>query len=557
MKPILTTLVALVMLFSVAGGASATPNPSSPFSVVWDDAPVSLAAGSPFTLRVTIRVPEGYYLYASESDVDFASLEGLLVTDVRYPRATKFVDPYLGKEVDIYRSDVTIAISGRVPENLEPGERDLVARVAFRGCSPTICYRAEEGEALFRVEVGSAAQAVQPAPQASELLDGWAEDGPPPAPEKLTLRSLLEVQDFGLLVQRGLTWTLLIVFIAGILTSLTPCVWPVIPVVLLFVGVHPHKRFKENFLLAATLVAGLVLIYALLGIAAVALGKNLGFLYQQRWFLSVVVLFFLAMSLAMFGVFDVRLPRRLQHRLHRMGGEGYRGAFLAGMGTGLVASPCAGPILAALLGYVALQGNYAAGFALLVVYGIGMGLLIVLLGAGYGELAGKLRGGPWMLWIRRVLGILLLFPAAFYMGSLFGWSTDSILGAGDRPHIAWLADEAAALQIADASGKPVMLEFSAEWCPPCKALDDRFFGRPDVVDLAGSVVPLRVDATIETPEARRMIKKHRVAGWPTVIFLDPKGRPWRDLRINNYNPAAAERALHEAIRRTEVSRKGP
>ena len=557
MKTILGTLVALVLLLASAGVGQAALNPQSPFSVVWDEAPVELAAGSTFTLRVTIRVPEGYYLSASETDVDFASLEGLLITDVRYPRAAKVADPYLGKEVDVYRGDVTIAISGRVPEGLDPGERDLLARIAFRGCSPTICYRAEEAEALFRVAVGPSLGAPKPAPRTAEPPAGWAEEGPAPAPEPFSLRRLLEVQDFGVLLQRGLGWTLLIVFVAGILTSLTPCVWPVIPVVLLFVGVHPHKRFKDNVLLAATLVTGLVLVYALLGIAAVALGKNLGFLYQQRWFLAVVVLFFLAMSLAMFGVFDVRLPRRLQQRLHRMGGEGYRGAFLAGMGTGLVASPCAGPILAALLGYVALQGNYAAGFALLVVYGTGMGLLIVLIGAGYGELAGKLKSGPWMLWIRRLLGILLLFPAAFYMGSLFRWSTDAILGAGDRPRIAWMADEATALQIADASGKPVMLEFSAEWCPPCKALDDRFFSRLEIIDLAGRVVPLRVDATIETPEARRMIRKYRVAGWPTVLFLDSKGRPWRDLRVNDYNPAAAERALREAIRRAEEPTAGP
>jgi thiol:disulfide interchange protein DsbD len=187
---------------------------------------------------------------------------------------------------------------------------------------------------------------------------------------------------------------------------------------------------------------------------------------------------------------------------------------------GLVASPCSGPVLASVLGYVALAGSYALGFVLLLVYGAGMGLLLLVVGTAYGELAGKLRGGAWMLWIRRGLGILLLFPAAFYRGSLFPWT-----------------------------GRPVMLEFTAAWCPPCQALEHHFFSRADIARESAALVPLRVDATVESREVRALISRYRVVGWPTVLFLSPEGRPYEDLRVGDYDPKAIEFGMMEAVRR--------
>lgn len=506
-------------------------------------------------MRVTIRAPEGYYLYADETEIDFASLEGLFVTDIRYPKSTPYADPYLGKEVEVYHGDVDITISGKVPVRLEPGRRELVALIRYRGCSPTICYMAMEREVPFIVDVGPVLAEKEALPATPRKGLDVVEDGGSRVTEARGLKALLKIRDFKELLGRGLGLTLLIVFIAGILTSLTPCVWPVIPVVLLYIGVHPHKRFHENFALAALLVSGLVLVYSLLGIVAVALGKNLGFLFQQKIFLALVVVFFLAMSLSMFGAFDIKMPRRWHQRINKMGGEGYLGAFFTGMGIGLVASPCSGPVLAALLGHVALQGNYVTGFVLLVVFGIGMGLFVLLLGAGYGELAGKLHGGPWMVWIRRVLGVILLFPAAFYMGSLFRWSGEDLFSTGDEAKIEWVMGEEDALRFAQMNNRPIMMEFSAEWCPPCRRLDRDFFRRPEIVGLSYQLVPLRIDATFETKGARRLIEKYRVTGWPTVLFLDPTGKPYRDLRVGDYDPRAIERGMREAIRRTEEAMK--
>lgn len=538
-------LLVWVLLVLLAFEAQAALRPYSPFQLSWDDRPQVVPRGRSFNLKLLIQMPKGYYLYADETDVDFVSLEGLLVREVRFPRPTIHSDPFLKRPVEVYRGRVEIFIEGEVPEGLDKGEHDLVARVTIKGCSPKLCLKPEVREVPFSIEVTELTTAETWPHRHQRANMGAASQAQP------VLGGLLKSQDFSLILDRGVMLTVLVVFIAGLLTSLTPCIWPVIPVVLIFVGIHPHKRFRENLLLAALVISGMILVYAVLGIGAVAIGKNLGFLFQRRWFIALVVLFFLAMSLAMFGVFDLRLPRRWHRRLHQLGGEGYRGAFLAGLGTGLVASPCSGPVIAALLGYVALQRSYVAGFGLLLVYGLGMGLLIMLIGAAYGQLAQRLKGGPWILWVKRALGIILLFPAAFYMGSLFGWPPPSSVHPRGELRIEWLDSERDALRFAARESRPVMIEFTARWCSPCRALERRFFSRDDIVQLSFRLVPLRVDATVETKEVARLIDRYRVAGWPTIVFLDPQGRAYKDLRVSDYDPQLVERSMREAIRRAE------
>ncbi len=543
MKRAFVILLLALGLLRAAPVTAAFPT-ESPFRLSWEEALIPLAAGDAFELSFTVRAPEGCFLYADETDLEFVSLEGVHIAEVIYPEPTLHEDPFTGRKVSVYAGDSEITIVGRVPPDLDDGEHDLVAELYLKGCSPTICYRPEVREIAFRLDISGGGGT--PAEETTTAMPvRAAETG-----ERPGIGALVRQGDFTAIMGQGVLVAFLVVFLAGILTSLTPCVWPVIPVVLLFVGVHPHRRWRENFLLALLLTAGLVLVYALLGVIAAAVGKNLGFLYQQRWFLALVVLFFVAMALSMFGLFDLRLPRRWQERFHRMGGEGYRGAFLAGLGLGLVASPCAGPVIAGVLGYVALQRGYLLGFALLIVYGLGMGLLFVVLGTAYGEFAGRLKGGVWMVWVRRALGVLLLFPAAFYMGSLFGWSPDGILSRTDSPRVEWLDSTRDAMRFARREGRPVMVEFTAHWCPPCRALDRIFFRRDDIVQLSYQLVPLRVDATIETEPVRRLIERYGVMGWPTVVFLSPEGKPYPDLRVSDSDPEAIERGMREAIERT-------
>ncbi len=341
-----------------------------------------------------------------------------------------------------------------------------MANVSFRGCSDKICFRPEMRVVTFLVDV------IKQAPVAEKGIGSQPDALKDSKSQLARLKIIREEIYAGRFMDGGIALTLLLVFLAGLLTSLTPCVWPVIPAGLVFVGVHPHKKFLENLLLSFCLTLGISIVYSALGLLAVGLGKNVGFLFQSRIFLAAVVVFFIAMSLSMFGLFEVRLPRRWHVKLHALGGEGYLGSFFAGMGLGLIASPCAGPVLISMLGYVALQRDYLLGFVILMLFSMGMGLLFIVLGAGFGELAGKLRGGKWTVWIRRTLGILILIPALFYGSALISGSCGIFRQA--VPGVEWLADADVASALASRERRPMMVYFSAKWCPPCRKLDCLF-----------------------------------------------------------------------------------
>jgi len=290
-----------------------------------------------------------------------------------------------------------------------------------------------------------------------------------------------------------------------------------------------------------------VIVYATMGVGAVALGRNLGFIFQQRWFLFVIAGFFVLMALGMFGVFHIHISKRWEHRLHALGGKGFRGAFLSGLGLGLIASPCTGPVVAGLLGYVALQASYVMGFCLLVVFGVGMGLVFVLLGAGYGFLVDHIRSGGWMNWMKRALGLVLLLPAAFYLSTALGMGRPEMPHKG--PHVAWVENLDHAIKFAGENDRPIMLDFTAEWCAPCRTLERTFFRRPDIVRLTMQLVPVRIDATYESKELRRLMDEYCVVGFPTILFLAPDGIPYDDLRVGFANRALLEENMREAIRR--------
>lgn len=523
----------------------AAVNPESPFQVVWDEEPMKVEAGKKFKVTITIRVPPDHFIYADKTDVDFASLEGIRIDEIKYPKAVKKQDPYFGKVMDVYKGDVTFQIIGHVPEDAEAGERELSALLSFKGCSSKLCLRPEEQELVFRIDVEAAKEAAKP------LKRGLAkEEGAVPAASGTGLREFLKSYDFDIIADRGLAFSILVVFLAGLLVSFSPCIWPIVPIVLLIIGVEAQKKWYKNIGLAATFVAGLVIINAGLGIAAVATGRSIGFLFQYRIFLLAVVLFFVAMALSMFGLYEFHPLRFLHDDLRKLGGRGFRGSFLMGLATGLIASPCASPVLAALLGYVGLKQNYMLGFVLLVVFGLGMGLMFVIFGSAYGVFAEHFKARRWTVWVRRALGIILLIPAVFYLRSLVRWNGVFHPGVDTgKPRVEWVSSREDGLKFARQSNRPVMIEFYADWCPPCRALETSFFRQDDIIKISYFMVPIRIDATLATPEAKQAISDYHVVGWPAFFFLSPDGKVYDDLTVISYDPGKLEESMREAVSR--------
>jgi thiol:disulfide interchange protein DsbD len=382
---------------------------------------------------------------------------------------------------------------------------------------------------------------------------------------------------FGAALDRGWSWAYLASFGWGFLTSLTPCVYPMIPIV---VGVFGARDVAVNrrraFFLAAAYVLGMGVLFSTLGVIFALLGKQsgAGSLLANPWVVVPMVGLYLAMAASMFGAFEINLPTGLMQRLNRVGGRGMAGAFLLGMVGGLTAAPCTGPFLAGMLGFVAKSGNVVAGGTLLFVYALGMGVLFFAIGVFAVSLP---KSGRWMEWVKSIGGIALVGGAIYFLRPLIPalagfaspepWFLAAAIGAiavgvlggavhlsfhdrwavrlrkgaaialcaagllaimghgsGGSRHLPWARDEAAAFAAARAEGKGVMIDFAASWCTPCGKLEATFGADGVRERLVAGYVPLQFDVSDNTDEDDLRRDRYAAQNLPAVIFLDADGK---------------------------------
>jgi thiol:disulfide interchange protein DsbD len=362
----------------------------------------------------------------------------------------------------------------------------------------------------------------------------------------------------------------------GLLTALTPCVYPMIPITLAIFGAKGVSRGRAASL-ATAYVAGIAILFGALGVTFGLLGKAFGAYLGNPWVVVPLALFFIAMALSMFGAFELGLPQGLQERLSRVGGRGFGGAFLMGLVAGLIAAPCTGPPLAGLLAYISTTRDAAFGFVLCAVYGLGVGLPFLLLAAFSMSLP---RSGAWMESVKSVFGIVLFTAALYYLKNvapplehftspharflfvmaglvvagvalgavhlsfhdgvgararkglgvalatigLFG-VTNYVLTPKGNVELAWLRDEAAAVADARAAGRPLLVDFMASWCLPCKEFELKVFSRPEVAEAMQRYTLLRVDLTHEEddPALPLVKKKYGADTLPAIRLVAPDG----------------------------------
>jgi thiol:disulfide interchange protein DsbD len=373
------------------------------------------------------------------------------------------------------------------------------------------------------------------------------------------------------------TPTVAIALGAGLLTALTPCVLPMVPITLAIFGAKGVSRGRA-FALAATYTLGISLSFGVLGTVVGLLSRNLGAHLGNPWFVVPLALFFVVMSLAMFGAFDLALPQGLQERLTRVGGRGFVGAFLMGLVASLIASPCTGPPLASLLAYISTTRDVSFGFWLCSLYGLGVGLPFMFVAAFSASLP---RSGPWMDAVKSFFGIALLTMALYYLKNVvpglerftsnqtrFAATMAAVILAGialgalhlsfhgsalerlrkalgvvlvvagafglqnyivtpkGPVQLTWLKDEPAAVADARAANRPLLVDFMASWCLPCKEFEVKVFSRPDVARKMQKFTLLRVDLTHEDddPTATKVRKKYGAETLPAIRLVTPDGQ---------------------------------
>lgn len=205
-----------------------------------------------------------------------------------------------------------------------------------------------------------------------------------------------------------------VVFAAGVLTSFTPCVYPMIPVTVTYIGGAAAGNRRRAVALSTTYVLGLAIVYAGLGVAAALLGKIFGEWTRHPVVYAGVGLIIIALGLAMLDVFTIpALATGLQGKGARKGG--YLGAAVMGVAAGFVAAPCTAPVLGLLLAYVGQTRNVVWGGSLLFVFALGLGLLLMLLGIFSGMLSSLPKAGMWTVRIKKGFGIAMLVVGAYFL----------------------------------------------------------------------------------------------------------------------------------------------
>ncbi|MFQ5504535.1 MAG: protein-disulfide reductase DsbD family protein [Planctomycetota bacterium] len=386
--------------------------------------------------------------------------------------------------------------------------------------------------------------------------------------------------DFAQLVETmGLPSLLALAFGGGVLLSFTPCVYPMIPVTVAAFGARNVSR-PRALALSLAYVLGIASMYSLLGVWAATTGRLFGALLADPRVTGVFGALFALLASISFGWFPAIESwfSRTPSRVIRLGGASPGGAYVMGLGAGVVFAPCVGPIVVGILAYVATTGDIVLGAALLGSAGLGMGLLFVLIAVLANEGARLPRAPGLLVGSRFVLGLLLLAAATYYLrlsvprawanvlptvalgfGVLSAWRMAAassrvrwaVIGLGmaalvigatylrpgeEQPSVVWRSDLEAALADARRTQRFTVLDFTADWCLVCHELDARTFRHPDVAALLEKTVRIRVDATDVDEGMDSIFSRFGVLGLPNVVLIDPRGEIVENARVVSFVP---------------------
>lgn len=401
----------LAVAFTVPLFPLITSGETSPFTLNVALLKDHVPGGELVPISVTFTIATNHHIYKDQVKIESGDSARFTVASTELPAGKIRYDQFLEKEVEDYVGQVQVKSFLQVSKDIPAGSYDLKLKVHYQGCSDKICFAPKMEEFSLLVQVELAKLGVAKALEAEKIP-------PVSKPEKKA-----EVSGFQKTIEsRGIFVSLILIFLAGVGLSFTPCVYPMIPITVAVIGGQAvagdqaaARKPLKAFFLSLIYVLGISIVYAAMGVAAASTGALFGTALQSPWVIGFVVVVFVALAMSMFGVYYLRVPSFISDRLGTKAGKGFIGVFVMGLISGIVASPCIGPALASLLVYIASTGNKFLGFWMLFVFAWGIGVLLIVLGTFSGALKALPKSGAWMETVERIFGLLLIGAALYYL----------------------------------------------------------------------------------------------------------------------------------------------
>jgi thioredoxin:protein disulfide reductase len=537
------------------------------------------------TAEVTYAIADGYYMYRER----FAfNGEGARLGTPVIPSGTIKFDETFQKNVETYHKSLTI----RLPVE---ANGPFTLKVTGQGCADKgLCYPPLTSEAKLSTKGSGLLAALALGPNQSDVAtdvqlpasgttaDGAAQTDTGKIEASLKSGRLIAILPLFLLLGLGL--------------SFTPCVLPMLPILSsIIVGEGARVGRARGFALSTTYSLGMALVYTALGIAAGLIGEGLSAILQNPWVLGAFALLMTALSLSMFGVYQLQVPATVQSKLaqasERQSAGKLLGVFVMGAISALIVGPCVAAPLAGALLYISQTRDVLIGGSALFAMAAGMSMPLLLLGLSAGTLLPRV--GAWMQAVKIFFGVLMLGLAIWIVTPvipgwlpMIGWAALGLgygaylmrmrqtgllvkaagfvfvafgvvqfvgVATGGRDALAPLAHLSSNVKpveftriksvaeldtmLAQAGGKPVMLDFYADWCVSCKEMEKLTFSDPQVRARFAGMQLLQADVTANNDDDKALLKRFQLFGPPGIIFFDAQGREIRGGRVIGYQNA--------------------
>lgn len=543
----------------------------------------TVAPGSQARVAVVMDIQDGWHINSNQPSLDWligteltlGFPDGLSQSGIAYPPFKIFKFAFADDELAVYEGESPIFLTIDVSDALSPGTYPVEGQLRVQACDDQTCLPPSNIPVAFVVTVGESTVA---------STDGFYFDGAAASSDGgfITFDQAGEQNAIAQLInESGLVWTLITIFFIGLALNLTPCVYPMLTVTVSIFGNQTDTNILRVFSKALVYVLGIATMYSVLGVLAALSGGLFGSALQSPWVLFAIGVMLFALALSSFGLYEITLPYWLTSKLGGTQSTGFIGVYLSGLVVGVFAAPCIGPPVIALLAFVGAKGDVVFGFWSFFILSLGLGLPYLILGTFSGLLTKLPKSGLWMVWVKKLFGVVLVGVAAFYIGLAFfpaytAWAIPVTLllggvylgfleGSGRaqkgfrafklalgvvavaggvymsnvllKPSVEWTPFTQEAFDAAKADGKPIVLDFYADWCIPCLELDRSTFTDEAVIEAMEPYARFKVDLTnFDSPESEALRQRFDVAGVPTILFLDESGQERTSARVVGFLP---------------------